>query len=100
MTTFFTVLIVLFSILMVLDCLLLALLVLIQLPKQEAGVGLAFGRGATDALFGAGKGNVLTNLTKWCAGIFFASALILSILNNQVNKSEQSGSELRKQMSK
>ena len=34
---------------MVVDCLILVLLVLIQLPKKEAGAGLAFGGGATDA---------------------------------------------------
>ena len=36
---------------MVLDCLILVLLVLIQLPKKDAGAGLAFGGAATDALF-------------------------------------------------
>ena len=34
---------------MVLDCVILILLVLIQLPKKEAGAGLAFGGAATDA---------------------------------------------------
>src|SRR6185369_17493517 len=46
-------------VIMLLDCLALILLVLIQLPKKEAGAGLAFGAGATDALFGAGSGTVL-----------------------------------------
>ena len=48
------------TVILVLDCLVLILLVLIQLPKKEAGAGLAFGGAATDALFGAGSGNVLT----------------------------------------
>ena len=42
---------------LVVNCLLLILLVLVQLPKKEAGAGVAFGGGATDALFGAGSGN-------------------------------------------
>ncbi len=50
----------LLTVVMVLDCLVLIFLVLIQLPKKEAGAGLAFGGAATDALFGAGSGNVLT----------------------------------------
>ncbi len=79
MITFLTVIL---TIAMVLDCLVLMLLVLIQLPKKEAGAGLAFGGGATDALFGAGSGNVLTSVTKWAAGIFFGLALILSMLNS------------------
>ena len=49
---------------MFLDCLVLVFLVLIQLPKKDAGAGLAFGAGATDALFGAGSGTVLTKVTK------------------------------------
>lgn len=65
---------------LVIDCLVLILLVLIQLPKKEAGMGQAFGGGATDALFGAGSGNALTKLTKYTAGIFFALTLLISIL--------------------
>ncbi len=52
------------TVLMVINCVLLILLVLVQLPKKDAGAGLAFGGGAADALFGAGSGNVLTKITK------------------------------------
>ena len=65
---------------MVLDCLLLILLVLVQLPKKEAGAGLAFGGAATDALFGAGSGNALTKITKYVATAFFVLAIFLSLL--------------------
>jgi preprotein translocase subunit SecG len=88
----------LLTVALVLTCLLLILLVLIQLPKKEAGAGLAFGSGATDALFGAGSGNVLTKITKFAAGIFFGLALILSVL--QTRASHQTGSELKKQLAK
>ncbi len=67
---------------MVLDCLALILLVLIQLPKIEAGAGLACGGAATVALFGAGSGTVLTKVTKYAAGIFFALAILLAILQS------------------
>src|SRR3989454_9608366 len=77
----------LLTVIMVFDCLLLILLVLIQLPKKEAGAALAFGGGATDALFGAGSGTVLTKITKYAAGIFFALALLLSILQSSYHKS-------------
>jgi preprotein translocase subunit SecG len=70
----------LFTLAMVLDCAVLILLVLIQLPKKEAGAGLAFGGGATDALFGSGSGNVLTKITKYAAGIFFVLAIFLALL--------------------
>jgi preprotein translocase subunit SecG len=93
-----TFLIVVLTIVMVLNCLLLALLVLVQLPKKEAGAGLAFGAGATDALFGAGKGNVLTQITKYSAGLFFFLALVLSVLSTHANRN--SGSELRRELAK
>jgi preprotein translocase subunit SecG len=73
----------LLTVILVLDCLVLTLLVLMQLPKKEAGAGLAFGGGATDALFGAGSGNFLTKATKYAAILFFALAVILGVLQNQ-----------------
>src|SRR5712664_2790757 len=69
------------TVVLVLDCLILILLILIQLPKKEAGAGVAFGGAATDALFGAGSGTALTKITKYCAGFFLGLALFLSFLN-------------------
>src|ERR1044071_3643148 len=68
---------------LVLDCLFLILLVLMQLPKKEAGAGLAFGGAATDALFGAGSGNFLTKATKYAAGILFLLALAISVMQSR-----------------
>jgi preprotein translocase subunit SecG len=70
---------------LVLICLALILLVLIQLPKKEAGVGVAFGGGATDALFGAGSGTVLTKATKYMAIAFFALALLVGMMQKHVH---------------
>ncbi|MCU0772359.1 MAG: preprotein translocase subunit SecG [Verrucomicrobia bacterium] len=71
---------------LVLNCAVLILLVLMQLPKKDAGAGLAFGAGATDALFGAGSGNVLTKATKYAATLFFVLALIIGILQSNYNR--------------
>src|SRR5437016_13044380 len=71
------------SIFLILACLLLMLLVLIQLPKKEAGMGQAFGGGATDALFGAGSGTALTKMTKYTTGIFFVLTLVLWVAKAQ-----------------
>src|SRR6478672_8657903 len=76
----------LLTLIMVLDCLLLILLVLIQLPKKEAGAGLAFGGSASDALFGAGSGTVLTKITKYAAGTFFVLALLLSVMQSNFHR--------------
>ena len=74
---------------LVVNCVLLILLILIQLPKKDAGAGMAFGGAAADALFGAGSGNVLTKVTKYSTIIFFGLALVLGYLQNRVHN--QSG---------
>jgi preprotein translocase subunit SecG len=79
------------TILMVLDCVLLVFLVLLQLPKKEAGAGIAFGGAATDALFGAGSGNVLTKITKYVAGIFFGLAIIMALMAGQQGRTGGAG---------
>lgn len=76
------------TVLLVLTSVFLILLVLIQLPKKEAGLGVAFGSAATEALFGAGSGTVLTKVTKYCAGIFMGLSLFLSVLNAHTRKVE------------
>lgn len=75
------------------DCLFLILLILVQLPKKDAGMGTAFGGAATDALFGAGTGNALTKMTSYSTAIFFCLALFLSVLN--ANRSYQNKNRLQ-----
>lgn len=72
---------------MVMNCLLLILLVLVQLPKKEAGAGLAFGGGASDALFGAGSGTALSNITKYASVGFLGLAMLLTVLNTRAHRS-------------
>jgi preprotein translocase subunit SecG len=69
----------------------LILLVLIQLPKKEAGAGVAFGAGATDALFGSGSGNALTKMTRHTTIAFLALSLVLSILITRQHHPTSSG---------
>jgi protein translocase SecG subunit len=71
---------------MVFNCAILILLILIQLPKKDAGAGLAFGGGAADALFGAGSGNALTKITKWSAGILFALVLLVGYMLDNLDR--------------
>jgi preprotein translocase subunit SecG len=82
---------------LVINCALLILLILIQLPKKDAGAGMAFGGAAADALFGAGSGNVLTKVTKYSTIIFFALALVLGYLQDRVHK-QGSALEFEKQV--
>ena len=85
------------TVFLILNCLLLILLVLVQLPKKDAGAGLAFGSGAADALFGAGSGNALTKITKYTTIVFLAMALILGYLEDSVSN-RSSASNFAKQV--
>ena len=78
----------LLSFVLFLICLFLCLLVLIQLPKKEAGMGQAFGGGATDALFGAGAGNALTKMTKYSAGAFLILCVVIAWLSAYNSRSK------------
>jgi len=86
-----------FTVLLVLNSVVLILLVLIQLPKKDAGAGMAFGGGAADALFGAGSGNALTKITKYATIIFFVLALFLGRLEDQLHN-RNSASAFEKQV--
>ena len=70
---------------LVINCLLLILLILIQLPKKDAGAGMAFGAGTADALFGAGSGNALTKITKYATVIFLIMALVTGYLQEKLH---------------
>jgi preprotein translocase subunit SecG len=83
--------IVLLTLGMVLTCVILVLLVLVQLPKKEAGGVLAFGASGADALFGAGSGTMLTKITKYAAATFFVLAIVLSLLQNAYHNRHVTG---------
>jgi len=54
-------------------------LILLQKSKSE-GLGLAFGSGGSESLFGARAGNVLTKATVGIGILFLVNTLILGIL--------------------
>lgn len=57
-------------------CLLLALVVMLQKPKEGGLGGLAGGMG--EAVFGANAGNVLIKVTAWLGAIFLINTLVLA----------------------
>lgn len=75
----------LFIVVEVLCCLLLIGLVLLQKSKSE-GLGLAFGAGAGESLFGARAGNVLSRATVILGIVFMANSLLLGVLFAQKDK--------------
>jgi preprotein translocase subunit SecG len=64
-------------------CAFLVLVVLLQAGKG-GGVGIAFGGGGSQTVFGSsGAGNFLTKMTAICATIFFLNSLALAYLSSQ-----------------
>ena len=68
----------------VIVCLLLALVVMLQKPK-EGGLGGAIGGGMLEASLGADAGNVLIKTTAILGAIFLANTLALARLTSTVN---------------
>ena len=62
-------------------CLLLALAVMLQKPK-EGGLGGAIGGGMGEAVFGADASNVLIKVTIWLGSIFLINTLLLARLTS------------------
>lgn len=61
----------------------LGLLILLQLPKKEAGITAAFGAESTAAIFGAGSGTALTQLTRWIATAFLSLCLVIAVMTSR-----------------
>ena len=70
----------------VVACLLLALVVMLQKPK-EGGLGGAIAGGMGEAVFGADASNVLIKVTIWLGAIFLANTLLLARLTSKVSNS-------------
>ena len=68
----------------VIVCLLLALVVMLQKPK-EGGVGGAIGGGMLEASLGADAGNVLIKTTAILGAIFLLNTLVLARLTSTVH---------------
>ena len=75
-----TIFITLLTFVLILITLFMMLVILMQRPNTNAGMGAAFGGGVTESTFGAETTNILTRATKWSAVAFFLVAVILYVL--------------------
>jgi len=66
----------------VLCCVLLLGVILIQRTKSQ-GMGLAFGAGMGESLFGSQVGNVLTKLTVTLGVVFLVNTTVLAVLGSR-----------------
>lgn len=73
---------ILISVLLVVEVLASFLLIVVILAQKskDQGLGMAFGGGMGESLFGSRAGNVLTRMTIILAGIFMVTTILLGIL--------------------
>jgi preprotein translocase subunit SecG len=71
-------------------CFLMGGVILLQKPK-DGGLGVSFGGGMGEALFGAQMGNVLTKTTIILGTIFLLNTLVLSRLTSRSGTSVMEG---------
>lgn len=79
-------LIIVLTFVLMLVSLFLVLVVLIQKPRADSGLGAAMGGGAAEAAFGAETGNVLTRATIVSAIAFFVLSFSLYLGHLYVRK--------------
>lgn len=68
-----------FTVLLVLVSLFMVLVILMQRPSANAGMGSALGGGLSESTFGAESANVLSRWTIYCAVAFFVISLGLGL---------------------
>ena len=73
---------ILISILLIVEVLSAFLLVVVILAQKskDQGLGMAFGSGMGESLFGSRAGNVLTRMTVTLAAVFMVTTIVLGIL--------------------
>ena len=79
---------------LVLLCLFIILIILMQRPSANAGMGSALGGGAAEQAFGSETGNILTRATVWATIAFFVISFSLFLgtqkqINNQAEAQEE-----------
>jgi preprotein translocase subunit SecG len=77
-------------------CSFTVLLILMQRPSEESGMGATLGGGAATSVFGGEAVNVLAKITKYCTIIFFILSFILSLLHLSLEKANRPQNLLEK----
>jgi preprotein translocase subunit SecG len=80
---------------LVLLCLFIILIILMQRPSANAGMGSALGGGAAEQAFGAETGNILTKATVWSTIAFFVISFTLVLgTQKQISSNAEAIGEL------
>ena len=89
---------ILISLLLIVEVLAAFLLVVVILAQKskDQGLGMAFGSGMGESLFGSRAGNVLTRMTVTLAAVFMLTTIVLGILFARGKTTGSSGSVMDK----
>ena len=80
------------ALVLVLICIFAVLVILMQRPSANAGMGAALGRGAAESVFGGDSANVLNKVTYGLVSIFFVLCFGLYLGFIAIGNSDKSGS--------
>jgi protein translocase SecG subunit len=58
----------------------IVMIILMQRPNEETGLGATLGEGSVTAVFGGDAVNVLARWTKWCVGFFYLASFLLAMI--------------------
>ncbi|MDR2201102.1 MAG: preprotein translocase subunit SecG [Puniceicoccales bacterium] len=77
-------------------CAFTVLLILMQRPSEESGMGATLGGGAATSVFGGEAVNVLAKITKYCVIVFFSLTFTLSMFHLALEKTDKPQNLLQK----
>lgn len=95
MSTFFIVLLTFFLLGI---CGFTILLILMQRPSEESGMGATLGGGAVTSVFGGEAVNTLAKMTRFCVIIFFVLSFILALFHMSLEETIKSRDLLEKKV--
>jgi protein translocase SecG subunit len=72
--------IVILTMALVLVSMFVVMIILMQRPNEETGLGATLGEGSVTAVFGGDAVNVLARWTKWCIGFFYLATFLLAMI--------------------
>jgi protein translocase SecG subunit len=79
-------------------CAFTILLILMQRPSEETGLGATLGGSAAAAVLGGEAVNVLAKITKYCVIAFFVLAFVLSMLHLALEETNKPKNLLQKRV--
>lgn len=76
------------TLVLILVCVLVTLVILMQRPSADAGMGSSLGGGVAESAFGGETGNVLTRVSVKCIVLYFILAFVLYISYFMLSKKD------------